>query len=167
MVTKLENQKATLAASIGERMRADGLVKFKRPAPPSAQRIATVHRILGPKPTPAPAPAVEPAEPMAKKKKKWTQYTDEYKAQIVARALKGRESGKESVATIAVSEGLHRVNIDNWIKAAKKADGAPGKTTGKADSKAPSIKSLSRDLTEAMSRVVTIKKQLRKLLDVD
>lgn len=149
--------KEPLVATIKER------VKAHRAAPPSAQRIATVHRILGPEP----APAVEPDEPMAKKKAKNARYPVEYKAKLVARALKAKETGEESIEDIAKSEGIHGSNIHNWIAAAKKANGSPGKTTGKADGKAPTIRSLSKELEEALDRAKAIKKQLRKLLDVD
>ncbi len=110
------------------------------------------------------------ADPMAKKKRTMTSYDAEYRAKIVARALEAIEK-KESVSAIAKSEGLYDSNIWNWIKAAKKANGAlPAESREENRSKPGrkprgTIESLSRELSEALARVDTLKVKLRKLLE--
>lgn len=147
------------AATIRERLRAKpSALKSHRIAPPTAQQIASVHRL--------PVPAVQEvrqAETMAKKTK-IGRFADDYKAKIVARALQGKESGAESVEDIANAEGIWSTNIHNWIKAAKKANGTPAETEASKKPKKDDIKSLSRELVEAMERVTSIKKKMRKLL---
>ncbi len=137
--------------------------KAHRIAPPTAQQIASVHRLPVRVEPPEPAPAEEPAEPMAKKTKTG-RFSEEYKAKMVARALQAKESGAESIEDIAEAEGIWSTNIHNWIRAAKKANGTPAEAKPAKKPKKDDIKSLSRELVEAMERVTSIKKKMRKLL---
>jgi transposase-like protein len=151
-----------LTASIRERLRADkAALKAHRAAPPTAQQIASVHKL----PVPV-APQEEQAEPVAKKQKTKRSFTPDYRARIVARALQAKETGSESVLAIAKAEGIRDSNIHNWVKAAKKANGATAAddtATEKPKAKAD-IKSVSRELSDAMQHVEALKKKLRKML---
>jgi transposase-like protein len=140
-----------LTATVKERLRAH------RAAPPTAVHVASILRL-----TARPAPT-EHAEPMANKKKgKGGRYADEYKATIVARALKARDTGDETIKAIADAESIHETLIYNWLNATKKTNGAsPSAATSKPKS---DIKSLSRELSEAMEHVSKLKTRLRKLL---
>lgn len=104
---------------------------------------------------------------MAKKDKRG-RYDADYKAKIVARALQAKESGSETIGAIAESEGLYETTIYNWLAAVRKSNGAVA-TSAKGDKvtskgKGGDIKTLSRELVEAMERVSSIKKRMRKLL---
>lgn len=147
-----------LAASVKERLRAKGALKSHRIAPPTAQQIASVHRLPVP---PVVITELEP-EPMAakKKRKKWSK--DE-KARIVARALKAVEAG-EAIRSIAAEEGLSDSGLYYWINQAKQANGAPATEEKRKPS---DLKSLSRELAEAMDRVTMLKKRMRKLLGAE
>lgn len=82
---------------------------------------------------------------MPKIKLKRTVYDSDYKAEIVARALRGAET----INAIATSEGMSPSNITNWIKAARKAGGARApakKKLSRASSSGSDLQSLSRDL---------------------
>ncbi len=98
------------------------------------------------------------------KKSKAGRYAADYKAKLVARALKAKETGEESIEAIAKEEGIHGSNIHNWIAAAKKANGTPAEAEPAKKPKKDDIKSLSRELVDAMDRVTSIKKKMRKLL---
>lgn len=106
------------------------------------------------------------------KKKKQATYTNDFKATTVARALKAKETGEESISAIAAELGIWDANIHNWIKAAKKANGVTEPANGKAkrktvDLRGSDLAALSRELTQAMDRVTALKKRMRKLLDTD
>lgn len=108
---------------------------------------------------------------MAKQKKKKV-YDADFKAKAVARALKAKETGEESIEAIANELGIHGSNIHNWITAAKKASGVTEPANGKAkrktaDLRGTDLNSLSRELVQAMDRVSAIKKRMRKLLEAD
>lgn len=154
-----------LAASVKERLRAKGAPKSHRIAPPTAQQIASVHRL----PVPQPVVEPEPVEPMAakKKRKKWSK--DE-KARIVARALKAVEAG-EAIRGIAAEEGLSDSGLYYWVNQAKgiarKANGAPTEAVATSKRQPSDLKSLSRELAEAMDRVTLLKKRMRKLLGAE
>jgi|ERR1044071_7596217 transposase-like protein len=160
-----------LAASLKERIEAKQReVSNHRIAPPSAVNVEP-DRSFVEKPRLVEPPAKEPAKPMAAKKmgkgKHGNRYTPEYRAQLVARALKARETGSEAISGIESSESLPRGTIFNWIKSAQKKNGTPV-PAAKADKPRKSdLKTLSRELVEAMERVTVIKKKMRKLLDVD
>lgn len=147
-----------LSASVREHQHLKD--KSRRIAPPTALQMGI--RLV---PTPAVESVKEP-EPVAAKKTKTGRYTDEYKATIVARALKAKETGEESIEDIAEAEGIWSTNIHNWTKAAKAANGAAKPESKEAKSKV-NLRTLSKELTEAMDRVSAIKKQMRKLLGDD
>ncbi len=155
--------KAPLVASVKERLKADGQkLKLHRIAPPTATRIASVHLL----------PVSEPPEvpEMAGKKKiKQKRYDAEFKARVVARALKARESGEETIGAVAKAEGTSEQIIYTWIKQAKASNGAsPVEASAKPGRKsAGDLKSITRELSEAMDRVSKLKKQMRKLLGDD
>lgn len=96
---------------------------------------------------PGAAPVEEP--PMAGKKKKRTAYPEDYKREVVKRALEARSSGSESVEDIAkhLKLGSTPKNggqlIYNWIKAAGKATPKPGgkkvRKAGKRATRAPAV----------------------------
>ncbi len=117
---------------------------------------------------PESSPPEVSAEPVAPKKRKRTVYDDAYKAKTVARALKGIESGDESVYGIATELGIPASNITNWIKAAKAANGAPVAAPAeqpKKRSAGSDIQTLSRELAAKLAEAEAIKKKLRKLLE--
>lgn len=128
-----------LTASVRERMKDRARVSAHRIAPPTATHMATVHQL--PKPVePAPsvaAPVVTEPEAMIKKDKSGF-YTPEYKAKIVARVLKARETGSETMRSILDAEGLSDPLVYKWIERAngnapkKKAGKKTGKKTAKA-----------------------------------
>lgn len=157
---RLKDKLRTHPEAIGASLRSVAKLTGHRIAPPTAQQIASVHRL------PAPSEPVKEAEPVAGKKKAHKHYSADYKAKLVARALKAKETGEESIEAIAAAEGIHGTNIHNWIKAAKQANGSaePGKPGPKSKS---NLKALSKELSEAMDRVSAIKKQMRKLLADD
>jgi transposase-like protein len=124
--------KVPLTASIKERLRADkAALKLHRIAPPTATQVP---------PPPDQTPPAEPpaegsAESVAGKKRHGNRYSDDYRATIVARVLKGIESGEEDVLAIAKAEGLDRSTIYGWIRAAKATNGKSAKPSTKAASK--------------------------------
>lgn len=150
-----------LTATVRERMKAH------RAAPPTAQQIASVHRL---RPVPSVAEmAGEPAEMGKKKKQRRTLWSDDVKARVVARFLKAKESGEETVEAIVADEGITAASLYAWVKKAKEANGAApaaGPATPKAKGKGD-LKSVTRELSEAMEHVAKLKKQLRKMLGDD
>jgi transposase-like protein len=137
--------------------------QLHRAAPPSTRQVATVHQLPVP-PVAEPASEKATARPVAKKQVNDVRFTKDYKAKIVARVLKGQDTGEESVPSIAASEELAPSTIYNWVKDAKKAAGVQPK---RGDIKSADLGSLSRELTQAMDRVAAIKKRMRKLLGDD
>lgn len=102
-----------------------------------------------------------------KKKGKRTNFTDAYKAKIVARVLKGRKAGTETALSVAAAEGISAGNIQNWLKAAgkvnhrsEKANGKPGRRRPEADD----LGTITSQLSTAMAEVAKLKKRLRELL---
>jgi transposase-like protein len=157
-----------LAASLKERIEAKKSESTgHRIAPPSAVNVEPDRNFVDKPPLAVVAPKKEPVKRMAAKKDKRGHYAPEFKAQIVARALKARETGEETIENIANEIGVWGTNIHNWIKAAKQSNGASSKAEKTEVPKKSDLKTLSRELAEAMDRVASIKKKMRKLLDVD
>jgi transposase-like protein len=105
------------------------------------------------------------AESMAAKKEKQShKYDKAFKAEIVARALKARDTGSESWSDIAKEKGFSLSCIAFWIRAAKDEQGKSTNGASEHKSKSNDIKSVSRELADAMSQVEVLKKRLRKLL---
>ncbi len=156
-----------LTATVKERIKD----KKHRIAPPTA--LAPVYLLPKPEPTEPTAPPEAEPEPVAAKKNKRGRYEADYKAKVVARVLKARETGAETIGAIAEAEGLYETTIYNWLSAAKKdaakSNGASvGATKGKPGPIPKSdMKTLTRELADAMDRVALLKKRLVKMLAND
>lgn len=82
--------------------------QLKEPAPPASER------------------------PMAAKKKARRKFDEDYKAKVVERVLRARESGKETLRAIAEDIKVSEGNISNWVKAAQRAPKLRAKKAAKA-----------------------------------
>lgn len=113
-----------LTASIAERLGLPKPEPEKRPAPrigPTPPPPAKLHQL--PPPEGPDRSLVEPTEVAGQKKKlSRVQYTDKFKADVVARVIAAQTEGKhkEPIAKIAKEVGVHPSNISNWLKAKKK-----------------------------------------------
>jgi transposase-like protein len=147
-----------LTATVRERLKAH------RAAPPTAQHIASLHRLPWPK-----APEQEPAEMAKKKKRARGDYDDDFRAKTVARFLKAKESGEETVEAIVADLGITSASLYTWVRKAKAANGAaPAASSATAKGKGKGdLKSVTKQLSEAMEHVAKLKKQLRKMLGDD
>lgn len=145
MVAKLHRE--PLVAAISEHMR--------RVAPPTAMAPAMKLRLA----------VKEDAPSMAKKKSRKLQ-TPEFKAKAVARALQAKETGSETIGAIAKDIGVSEQSVYAWIKKAKEQN-APKPAKGAEPKEKATIKSLSRELADALEKVSAIKKRLRKMLGDD
>src|SRR4030095_205248 len=153
-----------LTASVKERIKD----KKHRIAPPTA--LAPVYLLPKPEPTEPTAPPKAEPEPVVAKKNKRGRYEADYKAKVVARALKARETGSETIGAIAEAEGLYETTIYNWLSAAKKqapkSNGASTETVKRKSGPTPKsdMKALTRELADAMDRVALLKKRLVKMV---
>lgn len=141
---------APLAATLRERMKAKR--QLHALPPPVGPDRSLVEGVNG-----------AGVEPMAKKVRLRKTYSEDFKAEVVARALKAKETGSETWTDIAKDKGMHLSNIAFWIKRAKE-EGGNASNGGSAPKAKSDIKSISRELAEAMSQVEVLKKRLRKLL---
>lgn len=148
--------------------------------PPGTRRVVLDAKELWPPPKPdrsqvappepPPPPPRKLAEPVAPKKKTRAAYDDSFKARVVARVRAAKQTGSESVQAIADDLGIHRGNIDNWVKAGK-AKRTAGPAKKKASRRAPTpangsdLAALTRDLDAALANVSAIKKALRAMLE--
>jgi transposase-like protein len=158
-----------LTATVKERVKD----KKHRIAPPTA--LAPVYLLPKPEPTEPTAPPKAEPEPVAAKKKKGSnRYTDEFKAKVIARVLKAKESGEETVTAIATDEKVTETAIYGWLKRAReeakgKTNGASTEVVGRKPGRLPKsdMKTLTRELADAMDRVAVLKKRLVKMLTND
>jgi transposase-like protein len=82
--------------------------QLKEPAPPASER------------------------PMAAEKRTRRTFDDDFKAKVVERVLRGRESGKETIASIAEDIKVSPSNLVNWLRAARDAPKPRAKKPAKA-----------------------------------
>ena len=113
-----------LAASLKERIEAKKSESTgHRIAPPSAVNVEPDRNFVD--------KASAEGEPVAMKRKEGKRYTPEYKAKVVARVLKAKDTGNETITAIAIDEKLNETAIYNWLKQAKSEANGKAKTKSK------------------------------------